>query len=304
MTSPSEAPIERVLKLDQVAADAFRNAEPLYKPAGARGVFGGCVVSQSLMAAIKTVPLKYEVHSMHCYFILAGDSDIPIVYQVEHVREGRSYCTRTVEAMQNNRCIFTTTISFQLPAPDELTHAPVYPGPPLVPPPEQAIKYEDYVMAILKKGQISNRIAMLDAQSAAALPTEYRLVAPDTSEAPPQEKKQYLWVKARGKIQDPKAHAMALAYFSDNLFLGQSVRSHGIMFFDVSMMVSLDHIIYFHAPFKADEWLLYEMVSPWAGCGRGLSYGRLFSQDGTLVASVIQEGVVRLKKNAAAKAKM
>ncbi|KAK7204163.1 thioesterase-like superfamily-domain-containing protein [Myxozyma melibiosi] len=294
-SSSDISPIEHVLKLEQLDADLFRSAEPLYKARGARGIFGGNVISQSLMAAIKTVPETFQVHSMHCYFLLAGDSSLPVLYFVERIREGKSFCTRTVQARQKGRCIFSTTISFQIPVKTPLNHQVSFPGTSL-PQPEDLPSLAEYALELYKAGAISKTEYEFSDELSRVAPTESKTFIPQYSkDMPPQDRRNYLWIKAKGNIQEASAHAMALAYMSDNALLGTSVRVNGIGSKHISMMVSLDHIIYFHAPIKADEWLLYEMQSPWTGSARGLVYARVFSRDGTLLASVIQEGVVRLK---------
>ncbi|KAK9469461.1 thioesterase-like superfamily-domain-containing protein [Lipomyces arxii] len=293
--SAENSPIEELLELEELDLDLFRSAQPLYKPKGARGLFGGNVISQSLMAAIRTVPTKYEVHSMHCYFVLAGDASFPILYKVEHVRDGRSYITRTVQARQKGRCIFTATISFQVPAETEMSHSPSFPKG--VPVPEKVKDYAAAVKELFKAGALSKAEYDTAEEVNRAHPVDTKFVIktyPDGT--PAEDKSRWFWVRARGQIKNSHAHAMALAYFSDSSLLGTSPWVNNVKGTDISMMVSLDHTIYFHAPCKADEWLLYEMQSPWSGSQRGLVFARLYSQDGTLVASVIQEGVVRLRK--------
>ncbi|KAK9368876.1 thioesterase-like superfamily-domain-containing protein [Lipomyces kononenkoae] len=292
MTPDDTAPVEKLLKIEQLDVDLYRSVEPLYMAKGARGLYGGNVISQSLIAAIKTVPAEYKVHSMHCYFVLAGDPTLPVLYKVQHVRDGHSFVTRTVQARQRGRCIFTTTISFQVPENTQLSHQPDYPGA-LLPQPEELPDFTAVVEELHKNGIIAKSEVASAEQLSSIIPTETRVVISDYLEARPDQKKNYMWVRAKGKIKNEEAHAMALAYFSDTGLLGTSARVNGINSQDIAMMVSLDHSIYFHAPFKADAWMLYQMDSPWTGSGRGLVIGKIFTRDGTLAATIVQEGVVR-----------
>ncbi|KAK9379908.1 HotDog domain-containing protein [Kockiozyma suomiensis] len=247
------------------------------------------------MAAIKTVPEAYQVHSMHCYFLLAGDASVPVLYAVEHIREGKSYCTRTVQARQKGRCIFSTTISFQIPAKAVLNHSLDYPGRSL-PQPETVPDFVEQAKSMYKKGVLSKADYENAAEIEKISPVEARAIVREYPPgSTPPDRRDYMWIKAKGTIQELNAHIMALAYMSDRALLGNSVRVNQVDTNDVRMMVSLDHSIYFHAPVKADEWLLFEMHSPWTGSARGLVYGSIFTRTGTLVASIIQEGVVRLR---------
>jgi acyl-CoA thioesterase 8 len=262
---------------------------PLWHPPGARGIYGGAVIAQCLAAAQRTVPSNFTVHSMHCYFVLAGDSEIPVMYYVEHVREGKSFATRTVQARQRGKCIFTTTMSFvreKSGGQKTITHAVPLPDGLDRPSGEQV---ED------ERGSpfISHRIEILNKDS-----------------KNPHEKKTRQWIKARGKISEAgghQAHLSALAYMSDSYFIGTISRIHDLWRLqepggnidpdnsakkpEIGMMVSLDHTIYFHEPrgFRADEWMFTEMSSPWSGDGRGVVTQHMFAADGTLVATCFQE---------------
>ncbi|KAI2637839.1 Thioesterase/thiol ester dehydrase-isomerase [Hypomontagnella submonticulosa] len=332
----SKAPIENALELTElsiIGPDLFTNTRELWHPPGARGIYGGAVIAQTLAAAQRTVPPDFVVHSYHCFFVLAGDSSVPILYHVERVREGRSFCTRTVQARQRGHAIFTVTCSFvrensggQL----AVSHARPMPAEALANPPP-----DDYEDPEFLKGRDD------PFQS-------FRCRTPDdgddwTSDKKPEDKKVWQWVRARGKISEEgghKAHLSALAYVSDSYFIGTVTRIHGLWRhsmkvedvekldpesrkrFDeanawegygplesyrgrpqIGMMVSLDHSIYFHNPKKvrADEWMFTEMESPWAGDGRGVVTQRIYSRDGTLLATAFQEGVVRLKQEKKAK---
>ncbi|KAH1957639.1 hypothetical protein KXW61_005520 [Aspergillus fumigatus] len=347
----SKAPIENVLELTPVVdigPDVFTNTRPLWHPPGARGIFGGAAIAQSLSAAMRTVPTDFAVHSMHCYFVLAGDSEIPILYHVERVRDGRSFITRTVQARQRGRPIFTTTLSFSRAnsgGKKRLEH--VTPKPSLADPAE------------------GTRGSLEDSRG----PFETHRAGTVNRDSPnPEDKRVRRFARARGRISEAgghQAHLSALAYITDSYFIGTVARVQNIPRFsspaelrralqalknpsdlddediaraikelkeeeaadlrrrlegalsqatnqpkedrkEVGMMVSLDHSIYFHNPwaFRADEWMLMEMESPWAGEGRGLAIQKIWSRDGTLIATCTQEGVVRLKQDEPARAKI
>jgi len=272
---------------------------------------------------MKTVPSNFTVHSMHCYFVLAGDSEIPVMYYVEHVREGKSFATRTVQARQRGKCIFTTTMSFvreKSGGVKTVNHAVTLPTN--IKPPD-----EDLAMDALELRMnggtpfTSQRIEILNKES-----------------KNPHEKRTRQWIKARGSISPEgghEAHLSALAYMSDSYFIGTVSRIHDLWRFgaptntktkveseddemairekyvnrlkeqegfgsdmnnsqkrpEIGMMVSLDHSIYFHEPrkFRADEWMFSEMSSPWSGDGRGVVTQHMFAKDGTLVATCFQE---------------
>ncbi|KAI9675683.1 MAG: hypothetical protein M1817_001050 [Caeruleum heppii] len=322
----SKSPIENVLELrplSDIGPDIFTNARPLWHPPGARGIFGGAVIAQCLSAAQLTVPEHFTVHSMHCYFVLAGDSEIPVLYHVEHVREGKSFATRTVQARQKGKCIFTTTMSFvreNSGGKRALKHATPMPTVEL---PQESLP--DMRFGEGTEGPFqSQHIPILNEAS------------PN-----PHEKRTRQWMQARGNISSSgghQAHLNALAYMSDSYFIGTVARVHDLWRVspsgrpttasssasspsttdphasatspsqsasppapraEIGMMVSLDHTIFFHSPrdFRADEWIFSEMDSPWAGDGRGLVLQRIFSKDGALIATCVQEGLARLKQD-------
>ncbi|KAF7870309.1 hypothetical protein EAF04_004055 [Stromatinia cepivora] len=334
--NPSKSAIENVLELrelSQIGPDIFTNTHPLWLPPNARGIYGGAIIAQCLAAAQCTVPRNFTVHSMHCYFVLAGNSDLPVMYYVEHVREGRSFATRTVQARQKGKCIFTTTMSFVREGSGgrkNVKHA--VPIPKDIRQPDE----DDELFKMEMKTDspfISQRLEILNAESGM-----------------PHEQRTRQWIKARGRISEEgghQAHLNALAYMSDSYFIGAAARVHKLWRYgregikeegdnteetekdkyvkklkeaegfgddltnekkrpEVGMMVSLDHTIYFHEPrrFRADEWMFAEMSSPWTGDGRGVVTQHMFAKDGTLVATCFQEGVMRLKQDESEKAKL
>ncbi|KIX07322.1 acyl-CoA thioesterase II [Rhinocladiella mackenziei CBS 650.93] len=356
---PHHSPIENVLSLlplIDIGPDIYTNARPLWHPPGARGIFGGAAIAQCLSAAQATIPPDFTVHSMHCYFVLAGNSEIPILYHVERVRDGRSFITRTVQARQRGKCIFTTTLSFMREGSGgkaKVEHAVPMPKD-VTPPPDTD----------------SSRAAWKAGESGDDRPFE-SVRCPVSSRGLPSDRKFRHWIRACGRISDcppsvaegelkqgqrahqpgdnHQAHLSAIAYMSDSYFIGTVARVHNLQRFAnrrniertlrnfrgseeergqmqkylediareeaeenkqfgatpekddrrIGMMVSLDHAIFFHNPrsFRADEWMLTEMDSPWAGDGRGLVTQRIWSKSGTLIATCVQEGAVRLAQN-------
>ncbi|KAF7556749.1 hypothetical protein G7046_g6227 [Stylonectria norvegica] len=322
-----KSPIENVLEVTELKVlgpDIFTNTRQPWHPPGARGIYGGAVIAQCLAAGQKTVPDDFLAHSCHCYFLLAGSGDIPILFHVERVRDGRSFATRTVQARQKGRCIFTTTISFVREGSGgvkQVRHAASRPEGVVAPPDA----WDDEPEWARGGPFQSHRIEVLRARDASA---------------EPYERKCRQWLRARGTISAAgghQAHLNALAYMSDSFFIGTVSRIHGLWRFpfppeDVAtmpaatqqqvagmsefegmgtsledwkgrerlgMLVSLDHSIYFHEPraVQADEWMFTEMESPWAGDGRGVVMQRIYGKDGVLLASCIQEGVVRLQQD-------
>jgi acyl-CoA thioesterase 8 len=338
--------MEAVLELTHlrdINPNLFTNTRPLWHPPGARGIYGGAVIAQCLAAAQRTVPENFYVHSMHCYFVLNGNAEIPIIYHVENVRQGRSFATRTVQARQRGQPIFTTTLSFTLEGSggkETVEHAQVIPEGVQEPEAEE----EDMLRRGPNSPFLSQRAGILNEE-----------------DARPEVKRTRQWIKARGKISEEgghQAHLSALAYMSDSYFIGTVARVHRLWRYntntarddgkngvdrmggisvgtieklkamddaalrkmdgmdedvidqlrnveikdgqivgftarrpEIGMMVSLDHTIYFHNPkaFRADEWMFTECESPWAGDGRGLVMQKMYTKEGVLVASCVQE---------------
>jgi len=257
--------------------------------AGWRRVFGGLVVAQALAAASRTVE-DWPPHSLHGYFILPGDPAIPIRYQVETLRNGKSFATRRCDALQNGQTIFSLIASFQKEEPGLDHHLPM----PDVASPE----------TLLSEAEIETRYGDLLPPAARLWsnsnqhPIETRFADIsrflDWKQRPPM---QYIWFRAAGTLpDDPAIHRTVLAYMSDLTLLDTAFVAHGRAIFDAGLQVaSLDHALWFHRPFRADEWLLYAQDSPNTSGGRGLTRGLIYSRAGTLVASVAQEGLIRLR---------
>ncbi|KAJ2743748.1 acyl-CoA thioesterase [Coemansia sp. BCRC 34301] len=282
---------ERTLELEEVGPDTYLSVD-LWRPKGNRGVFGGQVIGQALAAAGKTVGGGFRCNSFHCYFLAPGQNAEMIAYEVRRIRQGKSYCSRLVVAKQSGRIIFMAMASFQSPETSVLKHQYAM---PTVPPPEALISREDHWRR--KKQQSA---AVVDDDKLAeydALPVESRHVP--LAESQRGLPINAIWLRAKGDMSGlgHSHHQSMLAYASDFSLLSTSLRPFQMDRPDtkhrLSMLVSLDHTIWFHEPFRADEWLLYVMESPRTASGRGLAVGRIYTRDGVLVASTAQEGVAR-----------
>ena len=270
-----------LLDLERIDGNLFRGSQP--DSARAR-VYGGQVAAQALIAGTRTVEPDYLVHSLHSYFLLPGDYQVPIIYDVERIRDGRSFATRRVVARQHGRPIYYQTLDFQR-AEEGFVHQDRM---PVVGAPTDGF---DLVELMRARG---NAEADALGKEWAALDVRYlgnsRIgLTPDAAH-PAQAR---MWIRIDGELgDDPLTHLAAFTYASDVSLLGASLTAH-----DASpsrtQMASLDHTIWFHQPFRADRWWLYDQWSPSASGGRGLSLGRIFAEDGALVATVAQEGLIR-----------
>jgi acyl-CoA thioesterase II len=276
-----------LLDLEQIEQDIFRGESP----AGERRqrVFGGQVAGQALVAAGRTVPADRPVHSLHAYFIRPGDPTVPLVYIVERVRDGRSFTTRRVSAVQHGKTIFTLSASFQHGEPG-LEHADTMPA---VPGPEDIEPTADRLRRL--------RGASADDYSWRG-PIDIRYVGPLSAEAALDpsliSSRSVVWLRADGDLpDDPLLHVCLMTYASDMTLLDTVLLAHGMSWSDGNIAgASLDHAMWFHRPFRADQWLLYVQDSPIASGGRGLARGEVYTREGELVVSVVQEGLLRLRK--------
>ncbi|MDN5748788.1 MAG: acyl-CoA thioesterase II [Pseudonocardia sp.] len=271
----------RLLDLEQLEVNLFRGVSPPQSPTR---VFGGQVAGQALVAAGRTVPDDREVHSLHAYFIRPGDPSVPIVYEAERVRDGRSFTTRRVLGIQHGEAIFSLSASFQVPQ-YGLEHTE--PAPLDVPPPQSLPDLGQRVAAGHDAGWMTRIPRPLDIRFVdEPVWSEQRV---DASEHPTR-----VWMRADGTLPDDKLlHVCLLTYASDLTLLGSVLARHDKR---EVQMASLDHAMWFHRPFRADEWLLYTCYSPTASGSRGLATGRFTTQDGTLVATTVQEGLVRVPR--------
>ncbi len=250
-------------------------------------LFGGQVIAQALIACTRTVESARSPHSLHAYFILAGDTSVPIEFEVERIRDGKSFATRRCVAKQKGRAIFALSASFQVHE-GGFDHA--FPMPD-VPKPDQLPSLKDILTQYA--AALPKTVSAYFAQDRAI---ELRPVSYDRYFGKsPATAEQSLWLRADGKLpDDPAIHRAVLSYLSDLTLLDTALIAHNSSIFQPGLQVaSLDHALWFHRPFKADEWLLYTQDSPNAVGARGLTRGLIYAQDGTLVASVAQEGLIR-----------
>jgi acyl-CoA thioesterase-2 len=250
-------------------------------------VFGGQVLGQALTAASYTVRDRH-VNSLHAYFLVAGDVNAPIVYEVDLARDGKSFSNRRVVAIQHGQPIFNMTASFQVPE-QGLEHAAAMPD---VPGPEGLADVRELPPDVLERVPEKMRRFLTHER-----PFEFRPVEPIHVVAPPRAAPvRHIWVRTVDSLPDnADLHRNVLAYVSDYQLVSTATLPHGIHFAEGHVqLASLDHAMWFHRPFRVDEWLLYAMESPNAAGGRGLALGRFFTRDGALVASTAQEGVVRV----------
>ena len=277
-----------LLNMEAIEEDLFRGAS---QDLGFRQLFGGQVLGQALSAASQTVAGGRLVHSLHGYFLRPGDAGLPIVYQVERVRDGGSFSTRRVTAIQKGKTIFTCAASFQ-GIEEGFTHQAQMPD---VPGPDKLRSETE--LARMVADQLPERMRE---QAISDKPIEIRPVSLNNPFAPKvAEPVKHLWFRADGSLPDnPALHLYLLAYASDFGLLTTCMLPHGVSVWQKFMQVaSLDHSIWFHRPIRADEWLLYSMDSPWSGNARGFSRASIFNQAGELVASVAQEGLIRLRED-------
>jgi acyl-CoA thioesterase-2 len=272
-----------ILDLERIEENIFRGRSP---QVGWQRVFGGLVVAQALVAAARTVEGRAP-HSLHGYFLLPGDPAVPIVYEVDRIRDGKSFTTRRCNAIQHGRAIFSLSASFQIE--------------------ESGLEHAVSMPKVALPESLPAETEMLRRFGAAMPEAMRRWLAQDQPiEVRPVDQPRYvghqagvleqqIWLRAAGPLPgDPAIHRAVLAYLSDLTLLDAALGAHGHSVFDTGLQVaSLDHALWFHRPFRADDWLLYAQDSPNSCGARGLARGLLFSHDGRLVASVVQEGLIR-----------
>ena len=286
MSSPVVGELVDLLQLERLEENLFRGQS---RDIGTRYVFGGQVLGQALSAAQETVEAARSAHSLHAYFLRAGDIEKPIVYSVERTRDGSSFSVRRVVAIQHGQPIFNCSVSFQIAEPgvEHQLPMPSVPGPDDLPaqpvmPPEELAKIPP---------KLRRWLGMRG-------PFEFRRVHPrDELNPGKQPPYQQVWFRLTGRVPDDAIlHRSLLAYASDFHLIGTTTFPHGISYLQKNVqMASLDHALWFHRPFRVDEWLLYSCDSPTAQGARGLARGMIYSLDGRLVASTAQEGLIRLR---------
>lgn len=312
--APNAPPVDfSAIEVKQIDANLYVADESvLWRPPNARGVYGGQLIGAATSCGAKTVLPEKHIHSLHAYFLMAGDSKRPIVYHVKNLRDGKSFSTRLVTASQGGQAIFVLLMSFQVPYPVGQRVIDHQIAMPLVPKPDDCLTMEQYYLALMDDPRCPDRFrsylegrsrpsnSPIDMRPAIAsdffyrfgpLPTNMPPKFPQVSRDVPE---QVMWIRVKHRLpDDPATHAAVLAFASDMGLLGTAKNNVNIA--DISMIASLDHSMWFHGRFRADEWLLYSMKSPRATDGRGLSYGGVFTMSGELVVTVAQEGVLRVK---------
>ncbi|WP_327376267.1 acyl-CoA thioesterase II [Streptomyces sp. NBC_01216] len=276
-----------LLDLERIEENIFRGQS---RSAVVPRVFGGQVAAQALVAAGRAVPGDRLAHSLHAYFLRPGDPGAPIVYTVDRIRDGRSFTTRRVVAVQHGQPIFHLSASFQA---DEEGLEHQYPMPS-APDPETLPTAAEMLPRYLP-ADVAERLV----QARGAVDLRYVDAPPWGSVGEPREPRSQVWFRTNGKLaDDPLLHVCLATYVSDMTLLDSVLLAHGRGGWAVGDVVgaSLDHAMWFHRPFRADEWLLYDQESPSASGGRGLGQARIYTQDGKLAISVIQEGVVRVPR--------
>ena len=277
-----------LLSLEPIEENIFRGRS---QDLGFRQLFGGQVLGQSLSAATQTVDPERQVHSLHGYFLRPGDATQPVVYMTDRVRDGGSFSTRRVTAVQKGKPIFFCSASFQT-AEEGFEHQGQMP---------QVVGPDNLPTELDMMQQVSHLIPEhMREKLLCAKPVEMRPVTDrDPYNPKPGDPLKYVWFRADGDLPDVQAlHNYILAYASDFNLLTTSLLPHGKSVWHRDMQIaSLDHSLWFHGPLRADEWLLYAMDSPWAGNGRGFTRGSIYNQAGQLVASSAQEGLIRHRKD-------
>jgi acyl-CoA thioesterase-2 len=285
----SSQPLDDVLTLldlEQLEVNLFRGLSP---QDSWQRVFGGQVIGQAMVAAGRTVEDRVA-HSLHAYFLRPGDPKTPIIYEVDRIRDGRSFTTRTVNAIQHGRAIFNMAISYQIHE-EGFEHQfdlPDVPGP-------EGLKSE----LELRRAEVDRLPEEYQKRWLRPRPIEVRPVNPrDMFDPGHGDPVNYVWIRATAPLPDDMLmQQCVLAYASDMTLLDTCILPHGVSWMNPKLQsASLDHAMWFHHPFKMDEWLLYSQDSPAASGGRGINRGSIFTRDGKLVASVAQEGLIRLHK--------
>jgi acyl-CoA thioesterase-2 len=273
-----------ILDLEKIEHNIYRGSSP---QVGWQRVFGGLVIAQALVAAARTVEDRVP-HSLHAYFLLGGDPSVPIIYEVDRIRDGKSFATRRCIAIQHGRAIFSLSASFQIAETGFDHYVPMPPVPQPEDLPSEAELRERYAHILPP-----SMLRFFSRQR----PIELRPVDLSRyhSAHEPLEPMQNVWVRANGRLpDDPAIHRFVLAYLSDMTLLDTALVAHGRSVFEQDLqLASLDHSLWFHRLFRADEWLLYAQDSPNTSGARGLNRGLIYSRDGVLVASVAQEGLIR-----------
>jgi acyl-CoA thioesterase II len=278
------ADLVSILDLEPLEENLFRGRSPQH---GWQRVYGGQVLGQALVAAVRTVPPERVAHSLHAYFLLPGDPTRPIIYNVERVRDGGSFTTRRVTGIQRGRAMFVMSASFHIAEPG-LDHQDPMPD---VPPPEELPSEQELKARLLSRLPETMRSYWERERPIEMRPIDVTRYFAREARTP----EQMVWMRASGRLPDAfPLHQCVLAYASDFTLLDTALIAHGRLMFDGDIqLASLDHALWLHRPFRADEWLLYVQTSPSGHGARGFCRGSVFTRDGSLIASVAQEGLMR-----------
>lgn len=288
-TPLKQIPIDLILRLEQLDDLLYRS---IPQPGAGRRMFGGQVAGQAVMAAGLTVPDDRVIHSAHAHFLLPGDATIPVLFHVDAVRDGGSFTTRRVEAVQHGKVILHLTASFQKEEAgfEHQVATLTVPGPDDLPTPQEQFRDDPetlrWLAVLTGKSPIEFRFP----------DTPTRVLAAQGISAPPH---QSAWTRSTQPLPDDRLYqAAALTYLSDVLLLSTALGPHRVVIQDPDLQfATLDHTIWFHSPCRADEWLLHDQDSFWAGAGRAVCRGSFFDQSGRLVATTMQEGLLRMRQN-------
>ncbi|XP_022336754.2 acyl-coenzyme A thioesterase 8-like [Crassostrea virginica] len=295
VNSGSEDLSSSFLTLEKIDVNIYRaSAKCLWRPVGSRFVFGGQVVGQALTAAFNTVQDPLLLHSLHCYFLRGGNNEKPILYHVDRTRDGKTYTSRNIKATQEGLPIFTMQASFKIDETDPLEHQFTM---PVVPSPEELISSREYIKTKLETEEMSDaeriRISEYLTQS---IHIESRPVDPQLYHGEKQgEPRRFVWVRTLENIGDNMQLQQCVASFISDLALLGAAKQPAPVGHQLGFITSLDHSMWFHNPFRIDEWMLCEIESPQCGNGKALALGRMWRRDGVLAISVAQEGVLRSK---------
>jgi acyl-CoA thioesterase II len=281
----SAAELIALLDLEDLDVDLYRGRQPA---TDRQRVFGGQVAAQALIAATRSTDPAYVVHSLHSYFLLPGDTSVPIIYEVERIRDGRSFHTRRVVARQRGRSIYYLTANFHLT--------------------EDGFEHQDRMPEVIPPGGAPSLLTLMGEATGAdpaelekewaALDLRYVADSRNGIDDPDHPARVRMWIRVNGELgEDPRAHEAAFAYASDMTLLGAALVPHGVLLTSDNLMpASLDHTIWFHRPFRADRWWLYDQWSPSAHGARGMALARVFTEEGVLAATVAQEGLIRRRR--------
>ena len=284
MGQPAVDDLIQLLDLEPIEVNIFRGNSPTVKR---QRVFGGQVAGQALVAAARTVEPGFHVHSLHAYFLRPGDTTVPILYEVDRIRDGKSFLTRRVVAIQHGRPIFNLSASFHIEEEGFDHQEPLPDGvPDPLSLPDFKERWKDWADFM---GDDYERDRPIDMRNCDWVPGDRKKALPPH---------QRVWLRADGVLpDDPVLHACIVTYASDMTLLDTTVLPHAVGAMEDNLfMASLDHAMWFHRPFRADDWLLYDQASPSASGGRGFARGSIFTQEGALAVSVVQEGLLRVTK--------